>query len=96
MDNSVWAKVVVPTLTTGSAFIGITTLDDTGEDNFVGELAETRNADGDRLYNVIFISRVCDRCRKEGVEISCKHKMHEIPYWQDEKRHEDVLKINRL
>ncbi len=90
MDNQVFYRVVAPTLATGSAFIGITTLGDDSDSNFVGKLIDTRDKEGNRLFRVINIELVCARCKRHGKELSCQHMMGEIPYWHDEKRHADL------
>ncbi len=90
MDNQVFYRVVAPTLATGSAFIGITTLGEDENSNFVGKLIETRNKEGNRLFRVIIIELVCARCKRLGKDLICQHLMGEIPYWQEESRHEDI------
>ena len=88
MDNKVFYNVVVPTLVTGAAFIGITTL---GEDsNFVDTLISIKGKDKKSLFRVIQIDLVCDRCKRLGKETTCQHLAGEIPYWQDSQRHKDV------
>lgn len=93
MDPKIYQTVVAPTLSTGAAFIGITTLGDDTENNFVGELINVRDKDGERLFRVINIDLVCDKCRRTGKEDVCQHKMGEVPYWQDERRHADIQKM---
>ncbi len=90
MDNRVFYQVVAPTLATGSAFIGITTLGDDENSNFVSKLIEIKDKEGNLLFRVLNMKLVCPRCERLGKEITCHHMMGEIPYWQDEKRHGDI------
>jgi hypothetical protein len=88
MDNKIFSNVVVPTLVTGAAFIGITTL---GEDsNFVDNLISIKGKDGKSLFRVISVDLVCDRCKRLGKENTCQHLAGEIPHWQDSQRHKDI------
>jgi len=82
MDKQVWKRVVVPTLITGAAFIGITTR---GYDqfNFVTQLLKMKKSDGDPLFRNINIDLCCDNCRRIGKEDTCRHKLGEMPYWHD-------------
>ncbi len=61
MDNRVFYQVVAPTLATGSAFIGITTLGEDENSNFVSKLIEVRDKEGNRLFKVIDMKLVCQR-----------------------------------
>ena len=90
MDNRVFYHVVSPTLATGSAFIGITTLGEDENSNFVSKLIEIRDNNGNRLFRVIDMKQVCKRCERLGKETICHHMAGEIPYWQDEKRRGDI------
>ncbi len=90
MDNRVFYNVVAPTLATGSAFIGITTMGEDADSNFVNKLLETRNDDGQPLFRVIKITLVCPSCTKAGNETACRHRMGEVPHWHDERRHRDI------
>ena len=90
MDNRVFYQVVAPTLSTGSAFIGITSLGDEEQSNFVSRLIQRRDKEGNLLFRVINMKLVCAKCEKKGKELTCQHMMGEIPYWQDEKRHKDI------
>ncbi|KKM03572.1 hypothetical protein LCGC14_1773090 [marine sediment metagenome] len=90
MDNRVFYHVVSPTLATGSAFIGITTLGEDENSNFVSKLIEIRDNNGNRLFRVIDMKQVCKRCERLGKETTCHHMAGEIPYWQDEKRRGDI------
>ncbi len=90
MNNQVFYRVVAPTLATGSAFIGITTLGDEGDTNFVGKLIETCDISGNLIFKVIRIELVCSRCKHLGKDLICQHKMGELPYWYDGKRHKDI------
>lgn len=81
MDNAVFKVVVVPTLVTGAAFIGITTLGD--DDNFVSHI-KRKTIDGKKpLFNCIDVSIVCDYCKKTGKELTCRHLLGDIPHWHD-------------
>ncbi len=88
MDNRVFYTIVVPTLVTEAAFIGITTLGD--DSNFVNRLISIRDENDKGLFHVIQFDLVCDRCKRLGRESSCTHLMGEIPYWQDQRRHKEV------
>ena len=88
MDNRVFHTVVVPTLVTEAAFIGITTLGD--DSNFVNRLISIRDENDKTLFHVIQFDLICDRCKRNGKESSCTHLMGEIPYWQDQRRHKEV------
>ena len=96
MDNRVYDVVVVPTLLLGSAFIGITTLgeeDNSGVTNFVSELIELKNKEGQKLMNVVDFKMACRKCIKAGTEATCGHKNGEIPHFHDKRRGEDVVAI---
>jgi hypothetical protein len=90
MDNRVFYNVVAPTLATGSAFIGITTMGEDADTNFVSKLLETRNDDGQPLFRVVRITLVCPQCTKAGKETACRHRMGDVPHWHDERRHRDI------
>ncbi len=91
MDSRFYFKVVVPTLLTGCAFVGITTLGD--ETNFVNHLISLKHPDGSMVFRVLALELVCERCRRAGLSDSCRHKMGELPYWHDEQKHRDVAMI---
>jgi len=82
MNSAVWKRVVVPTLITGAAFIGITTR---GYDNlnFVTQLLKLKTSSGDSLFKHINIDLCCDECKRNGKEDTCRHKMGEAPHWHD-------------
>ena len=77
-------------MSTGSAFIGITTLGNDENSNFVSKLLKKTDKEGSLLFRVIVLKLVCEKCEKAGKELLCPHMMGEIPYWQDEKRHQDI------
>ncbi len=91
MDPQFFFKVVVPTLLTGAAFVGITTLGE--ETNFVNRLITLRHPDGRLVYRVIALELVCERCRRLDLAESCRHRLGELPYWHDVSKHADVEKI---
>lgn len=74
MDKAVWKRVVVPTLITGAAFLGITTR---GYDqfNFVTQLLKLKTSDGSSLFRNINIDLCCEHCKKIGRADSCRHKI---------------------
>lgn len=92
MDKSVWKRVVVPTLITGAAMIGITTR---GYDqfNFVTQLLKLKTSSGDPLFRHINIDLCCDHCKRIGREDSCRHKMGEMPYWHDASMYKHIKEM---
>ena len=93
MDNQLFHRVVAPILATGSAFIGISTLGNDSDSNFVGKLNDIRDKEGNHLFPVINIELVCARCETiHGKELSCQHMMD----WHDEKRHGDIELVCEL
>ncbi len=96
MDNRVYDVVVVPTLLLGSSFIGITTLgeeDNAGVTNFVSELIELKNKEGEKIMNVVDFKMACRKCIRAGTEATCSHKNGEIPHFHDRSRSETVEAI---
>lgn len=91
MDIDVFKTVVVPTLTTGAAFIGITTLG--GETNFVNKLIDIKNQNGDHIYKSIVMQTSCEDCIRANKAMDCTCKIGERPHWQSMKRQEDIQKI---
>jgi hypothetical protein len=91
MDPRFYFQVIVPTMLTGAAFVGITTLGDPS--NFVNDLIKLRRPNGKLLFRVVALELVCERCRRNGQEMHCRHKMGELPYWHSGAKHADVEKI---
>jgi len=92
MDIQLLYKVVLPTLArSGVAFIGISTLDDPF--SFWSQMIDLKDDDGKGVFKTIRYSLVCEDCIKAGLETSCKHKMGDLPYWQDETQHNKLEKI---
>lgn len=89
MDNEVYYKVIAPTLSTGAAFIGITTKGEE-DSNFVSQLIETKDKNGDKLFNVIDFEESCEKCKKLGKELTCNHLTGQIPPWQTQSDRERV------
>jgi len=81
MDNAMYYKVIAPTLSTGAGFIGITTKGEE-DSNFVSQLIKVKKKDGDLLFNVIDFEESCEKCKKLGKELTCKHLSGQIPPWQ--------------
>jgi hypothetical protein len=92
MHPNVYFQVIAPTLVTGSAFVGITTLGD--DTNYVGKIITARSKrTGKPIFKVIELTLVCDDCKEAGKEVECIHKLGEIPYWQDDDRHKDLQEV---
>jgi len=92
MDIQLLYKVVLPTLArSGVAFIGISTLDDPF--SFWTQMIDLKDDDGRPVFKTIRYTLVCDDCIKKGIETTCKHKMGDLPYWQDESQHNKLEKI---
>lgn len=89
-DDKQFFQVVAPTLSTGAAFIGITTISPDGDLNFVNRLIRTKNKNGESIFRVINVKMVCDACEAKGEAMECKHRMGMLPYWQESKRHDDI------
>lgn len=89
-DEKQFFQVIAPTLSTGAAFIGITTISPDGDLNFVNRLVATKNKNGEPIFRVINVKMVCDECEANGVAMQCKHRMGMLPFWQSSKRHDDI------
>ncbi len=74
MHQSVFYEVILPTLVTNTAFIGITTLD--SEHNVVSCLMEESEKDGRKVFNVIRFEHVCEDCKIKGTTEWCNHSVH--------------------
>lgn len=84
-DPAVWQEVVVPLLgVNGTAVVAIST--PLGEDNWYTGLIQKKTEDGERLFNVVQYSLVCDACRKKGIATECQHKIELLPPWKSESR----------
>lgn len=84
-DPAVWQEVVVPLLgVNNTAIVAIST--PLGEDNFYTGLINKRTENGDRLFNVIQFSLVCDACRAKGIATECQHKADILPPWKSQSR----------
>ncbi len=92
-DNRIYTNVIVPTLATGSSFIGITTLGEESELNFVSELINLKNEQGENVMNVVDFKMACPKCIKAGTEASCTHKDSERPHFHDRSRQKDIEAI---
>lgn len=92
MDKQVWNRVVVPTLITGAAFIGITTK---GYDqfNFVTQLIKLKDSDGKPLMRNINVDLCCEHCRRIGKEDTCQHMLGQRPYWHEEGMYKKIKKF---
>ena len=87
MDAQVLYEAVLPTLArAGIALIGITTLDDPSA-SFWGQMMNAKYPDGRPVFRVIRYSLVCDTCRAAGIEVTCKHKLGDLPWWQSAEQH---------
>jgi hypothetical protein len=93
MEQEFFDKIIAPTLSARAIFIGITTLGEDKERNFVNELMEIEDDNGEKLFRTIDLKMVCDRCLRLGKEMQCRHRMGQLPYWQDSKRHNDIQKM---
>lgn len=93
MEQEFFDKIIAPTLSARAIFIGITTLGENKERNFVNELMEIEDDNGEKLFRTIDLKMVCDRCLRLGKEMKCRHRMGQLPYWQDSKRHRDIEKM---
>ena len=92
MDIQLLYKVVLPTLArSGVAFIGISTLDDPF--SFWTQMIDLKDDDGKPVFHTLRYTLVCDDCIKKGKETTCRHKMGDLPYWQDESQHNKLEKI---
>lgn len=84
-DPAVWQEVVVPLLgVNGTAIVAIST--PLGEDNWYTGLIQKKTEDGERLFNVVQYSLVCDECRKKDLATECQHKIELLPPWKSESR----------
>lgn len=36
---------------------------------------------------------VCEACQRRGLELSCKHKLGQLPQWQQRGRHDDIQRL---
>ena len=78
-------EVVVPLLgVNGTAIVAIST--PLGEDNWYTGLIQKKTEDGERLFNVVQYSLVCDECRKKDLATECQHKIELLPPWKSESR----------
>jgi hypothetical protein len=80
----------VPTLSTGAAFIGATTISKDGDSNFVNRLIKCTNKHGEPVFSVISITMVCASCTAKGEELQCRHMLGLLPEWQTQERFEEV------
>lgn len=84
-DPAVWQEVVVPLLgVNGTAIVAIST--PLGEDNWYTSLIQKKTEDGERLFNVVQYSLVCDECRRKGIATECSHMIDLLPPWKSESR----------
>jgi hypothetical protein len=92
MHPDVYYRVIAPTLVTGSAFVGITTLGD--DTNYVGKIiGAISKRTGKPIFNTIELNLVCRDCLESGKASECIHRLGEIPYWQDDERHKDLQEV---
>lgn len=92
MDIRLLYNVVLPTLArAGIAFIGISTLADPF--NFWTQMLELKDEDGREVFKTIRYTLVCEDCARAGKEESCKHKLGDLPYWQDASQHKKLEAI---
>ena len=81
MDLGVFYEVIVPLMEVrGTATICIST--PLGSWNFYSELTEVRNEKGERLFNVIKVGMICERCKGAGKEDQCNHHSEHRPDWK--------------
>jgi hypothetical protein len=92
MDIRLLYNVVLPTLArAGIAFIGISTLADPF--NFWTQMLELKNDDGREVFKTLRYTLVCEECARVGKEDTCKHKLGDLPYWQDASQHKKLEAI---
>lgn len=78
-------EVVVPLLgVSGTAIVAIST--PLGEDNWYTGLITRKTEDGEKLFNVVQYSLVCDECKAKGIATECQHKTDLLPPWKSESR----------
>ena len=93
MHPDVYFRVIAPTLVTGSAFVGITTLGD--DTNYVGKIINAvSKRTGKKIFKTIELTLVCQDCLDTGKASECIHRLGEIPYWQDDERHKDLQEVS--
>jgi hypothetical protein len=89
MPSNVYFSVVLPTLITGAAFIGITTLGQ--RTNYVDEVIEAKADDGEAIIHHVDIKEICDRC--ERMKKTCLHYKGYQPEWHDEGALDNIQKL---
>lgn len=82
-------QVVLPVLSTGASLIAISTIAPEA-DNMLKQLVDAKNKQGEPVIHTINLEMVCDRCKRAGLELTCKHKLGELPRWQSSGRHDDI------
>jgi len=93
MPADVFYEVVMPTLVTGAVFIGITTLYADAELSLVNKLISVNDEFGVPIIRSLQLKMVCEDCEAAGIAESCSHRMGELPYWQDERRHARIQQL---
>lgn len=92
VDPNIIYYVIAPILlVSGSAFIGITTLEST-ESNIVNKLLKVKLDNGSDLFVKLQVELICKDCKKLGKQ-DCKHTLGKIPHWQDQERLREVEKL---
>lgn len=82
-------QVVLPVLSTGASLIAISTIAPEA-DNMLKQLVAATDPQGKPIIHTINLEMVCDRCKRAGLELKCKHKLGELPRWQSGGRHADI------
>ena len=85
-------QVVLPTLSTGCSLIAISTISP-DESNFLSKMVEAKDARGNPLLNTLNMKMVCETCERRGLELTCKHKLGQLPQWQQRGRHDDIQRL---
>lgn len=86
-------QVVLPLLQIRDVvFIAITS-EETNPTGFVNKFMNAKHKDETPVFRTFHYRLICDACIAAGKEGNCKHKMGDIPYWQDQGQHRKLEAI---
>lgn len=97
MSAKFYVDVVLPvTGPTTTATICISTIqgaNSEGQNNWYTNLMNLVKPDGRPRFNVFKLYLACKKCMEEDKAASCKHLLHDLPFWQDPTKQLDLRAV---
>lgn len=83
---------MLPTLATGAIFIMTSSIAPSG-DNPMMRMQESKYADGTPVVKIVDFNRVCNSCRRKGLNKKCSHVIQQPQHFQSHAGNERMEKL---